>query len=59
MILSFLLTCNEARRISREKLARLLGQNPAAGFHHENIVHKEEKPKGRQQNLYKTTILSI
>ena len=51
MILSFLLTCNEARRISREKLARLLGQNPAVGFHHESIVHKQEKLKGRQQNL--------
>jgi len=45
MILSCLLTCNEARRISREKLARLLGQNPSVGFHHESIVHKEEKLK--------------
>ena len=59
MILSFLLSSNEARRISREKLARLLGQNPAVGFHQESIVHKAEKLKGIQQSVDIVTNVSI
>ena len=43
-------TCNEAKQISREKLARLLGQNPAVGFRHEKNTHKKKSSPGKPQN---------
>ena len=48
-ILSILLNSNEAKRISREKLARLLGQNPGVGFHQTKTVRKENSLKGKMQ----------
>ena len=50
-ILSILLNSNEAKRISREKLARLLGQNPGVGFHQTKTVRKENSLKGKIQYL--------
>ena len=50
-ILSILLNSNEAKRISREKLARLLGQNPGVGFHQTKTVRKGNSLKGKIQYL--------
>ena len=50
-ILSILLNSNEAKRISREKLARLLGQNPGVGFHQTTTVRKGNSLKGKIQYL--------
>jgi len=43
-ILLILLNSNEAKRISKEKLARLLGQNPGVGFHQKKTMREEKSP---------------
>jgi len=46
LLLCLSITCNEGRRISREKLSRLLGQNPVMGVRQADIKHKEKIPTG-------------
>ena len=48
-ILSILLSSNEAKRISKEKLARLLSQNPGVGFHQKKTIREETSPKSKKQ----------
>ena len=48
LLLCFFITCNTGKRISREKLTRLLGQNAAMGLRHANVGLREKTTSGNK-----------